>query len=34
MGNYNNNCYYGGGYDGSKFVLYILLIIIGATFMY
>lgn len=43
MGNYYNNCYYGcysdgGGYNGSTFVLivvlFILLIIVGASFMY
>ncbi len=40
VGNYNNNCYYRGydnGYSGSTFVLivvlFILLIIVGATFM-
>ncbi|WP_107951575.1 YjcZ family sporulation protein [Lysinibacillus parviboronicapiens] len=40
VGNYNNNCYDGGydkGYSGSTFalivVLFILLIIVGATFM-
>jgi len=38
VGGINNGCYYGGGYgNGSTFalivVLFILLIIIGATFM-